>query len=141
MKNAAYVDGSYNTITKTCGAGVILYDQYGNHLKFTNSTEEEGFASMRNVGGEILAAEAAIKVALGLSMKFLTIYHDYAGIEKWVTGEWQAKNNYTLGYRNVVFDAMKNGLQIRFEKVKAHSGDKLNDEADKLAKEACSVIA
>lgn len=140
MKNTAYVDGSYNAKTKTCGAGVILYDQHGNHLKFTNSTEEEGFASMRNVGGELLGAESAIKMALGLGMKFLTIYHDYVGIGAWARGDWQANNPYTQGYVHVVDNALNDGMKLSFVQVKGHSGDKLNDEADALAKGACGIM-
>ena len=60
-----------------------------------------------------------------------TIYFDYQGIEAWYTGEWQAKSEIALFY---VKESKKFKAEFNFHKVKAHSGDRWNEEADALAK-------
>ena len=63
------------------------------------------------------------------------ICFDYEGIEKWCTGAWKANKTGTIAYREFYQKACTQ-VNIRFVKVKGHSGDKYNDLADKLAKEA-----
>lgn len=75
----------------------------------------------------------AFDLANELNMKKLTIYHDYEGISAWVTGAWQAKNNMTKYYQKLARKLQEN-IELVFVKVKAHSGDHLNEKADKLAK-------
>ena len=113
----AYVDGSYNQNTSTYG-----YDPE--------------MASMRNVSGEILGAEAAMKKAEELGIKELTLYFDYIGIEAWVTGKWRANKEGTQRYRDVMRES---SVKIVFKKVKGHSGVQGNEEADLLAKEAVGL--
>lgn len=145
----AYVDGSYNAKNNTCGAGIIfdvmrekpsfgtgLYVEY----KFYKSTNKEEFTKMRNVGGEIFAASLAILKAISLGIDDLTIYHDYKGIGKWPRREWKANKKATKSYVDLVDSAIKNGLKLYFEHVKAHSGIRRNEMADKLAKKACGII-
>lgn len=126
----AYVDGSYNKATKEYSCGVVLL--FNNEIK---TYTEKGWvnASMRNVAGEILAAENAMIMALELGVKSLTIVHDYQGIASWCTGEWKANQKATQDYK-AYFDAIKDRITIRFVKVKGHSGNKYNDMADELAK-------
>ena len=70
--------------------------------------------------------------------KDLLIYYDYEGIEKWCSGEWKANKEGTIYYRQFCIEAMKK-INISFKKVKAHSGNKYNDMADKLAKQAVFI--
>ena len=65
------------------------------------------------------------------------IYHDYEGIGAWADRHWKANNPLTQGYRDFVAEARQT-MEISFVKVKAHSGNKYNEIADKLAKEALS---
>lgn len=88
---------------------------------------------MRNVAGEIKAAECAMQFCLDHNIKSLDIYHDYEGIAKWCTGEWKASKTGTQLYKQFYND-IKDHICIRFFKVKGHSGDKYNDLADQLAK-------
>lgn len=67
-----------------------------------------------------------------------TIYHDYEGIEKLITGEWKCKNELSLRYYKL-FNELTYGKSYKFHKVKAHSGDYYNEMVDKLAKEILGI--
>lgn len=132
----AYVDGSFNSRTGTYGYGGYLVDEDGNgHILQGSGTDHE-MASMRNVSGEILGAEAAMTKAKELGIRELSIYYDYTGIEAWVTGKWSANKEGTKRYRDVM---QNSGIKIKFIKVKGHSGVKDNERADVLAKEAVGL--
>lgn len=129
---AAYVDGSYNTATGEYSCGVVfLYGGEEIHIAQKGTSEE--LAAMRNVAGEILGAELAMRKAVEMGISSLDIYHDYQGIASWCLGEWKTNKEGTRAYKEY-FDSIRQDLKIRFVKVKGHSGDKYNDLADKLAK-------
>ena len=71
-------------------------------------------------------------------MPFVTIYQDYESVAKRATGEWKAKKPGTIAYREFCAAAAKY-IRFRFVKVKGHSGDKYNDLADRLAKDALGI--
>ncbi|SFB13478.1 ribonuclease HI [Acetitomaculum ruminis DSM 5522] len=133
----AYVDGSYRDDTKEFSYGaVIFHDKKEIHLnaKFNDPS----LVLMRNVAGEIHGSMAAMDYALKKGCKFLEIFHDYEGIAKWCTGQWQTKKEGTIRYK-AFYDKVKDKLDIRFVKVKGHSNDRYNDLADKLAKSALGI--
>lgn len=128
----AYVDGSYNTATGEYSCGVVfLYEGKEIHIAQKGTSSE--LASMRNVAGEILGAELAMRKAVEMGISSLSIYHDYQGIASWCLGEWKANKEGTRAYKEY-FDLISQDLRIQFVKVKGHSGDKYNDLADELAK-------
>jgi len=135
MKKAtAYVDGSYDNSTKEFSCGVVMFEGEETSTaskKFTNHPA----ADMRNVAGEIAGAMLAMEYARKNGIEELTIYHDYIGIAAWCTGQWKTKKEYTKKYRDFYLQAAKS-VKISFVKVAGHSGDKYNDLADKLAREA-----
>lgn len=135
----AFVDGSYNAETHTYGWGGFLIDKFGHKHILHGSGKKVAFSKMRNVAGEILGASDAIQTALKLGMKELTIYYDYEGIEKWVTGKWCARKKETKQYAAFAESAVKSGLKLYFEHVKAHSGIPFNEEADNLAKKSVGL--
>ena len=92
------------------------------------------WAEMRNVAGEIKAAILAMNYAISKGYKSITIFYDYQGIESWATGEWKAKKECTKAYKEY-FDEISKIVDVSFIKVKAHSGDKYNNMADRLAGE------
>ncbi len=130
----AYVDGSYEKETHRFSYGVVIIDDE-NELYFSKMMDDPELVDMRNVAGEIKGAEVAMNYAFKNGVKNLTLYHDYEGIAKWCTGQWQAKKIGTQRYRDF-YRQISKSLNIEFVKVKSHSGDKYNDMADKLAKEA-----
>lgn len=138
LKNCAYVDGSYNPIISTYGGGGILFDQNGRITKFTVHGSNPDYVRSRNVAGEIEAVNYCLWVAFDqLLMEEITIFYDYEGIQKWPDGEWVANKYLTKKYVESIDRFRRFGKKIRFEKVKAHSGDLWNKEADRLAKAAC----
>ena len=133
----AYVDGSYNVANNQFSYGIVLLDGE-QELKFQQFFIDEELASMRNVAGEIKGAEAAMRYAVEQGFHKLYIYHDYEGIAKWCQGEWKTNKEGTKAYK-AYFDSIRDKLQVVFVKVAAHTGDKYNEMADKLAKEALGI--
>lgn len=128
----AYVDGSYNVATGEYSCGVVFLTGT-EEIHLAQKGEDRELASMRNVAGEILGAELAMKKALESGIRSLCIYHDYQGIASWCLGEWKTNKEGTRAYKEY-FDSICDKVKIRFVKVKGHSGDKFNDLADELAK-------
>ncbi len=128
----AYVDGSYNVATGEYSCGVVFLTGT-QEIHLAQKGENRELASMRNVAGEILGAELAMKKALESGIRSLCIYHDYQGIASWCLGEWKTNKEGTRAYKEY-FDSICDKVKIRFVKVKGHSGDKYNDLADELAK-------
>ncbi len=137
----AYVDGSFNPITLEYGSGIVIL--YGDEIiEIKESGSDEEMASMRNVAGEIIGAtramdwfEANIPSDEGYS---LSIHYDYTGIEMWGLDRWKANKEGTRLYKARTQKFLET-YSLKFVKVKAHSGDKYNDLADSLAKEAAGV--
>ena len=129
----AYVDGSYNDVIKRYAFGCVFLAPEGEiYLAMGNGNNPETL-SMRNVTGEMLGAMYAVKTAMKNGFRQIELYYDYEGIEKWVTGVWRTKKEYTKKYA----DAMNTwGKEIRivFHKVTAHTNVKYNELADKTAK-------
>ena len=104
---------------------------------FQKFTDEE-LASMRNVAGEIKGAEAAMRYAVEHGFRKLYIYHDYEGIARWCQGAWKTNKEGTKAYKEY-FDGIKERVEVVFVKVAAHTGDKYNEMADRLAKKALGI--
>lgn len=140
-KNYAFVDGSFNPLTKVYGCGGFLIDHLGRKHIIQSKGTDQKMAKMRNVAGEILGAMKAIDLAKDLGMKKLTIFHDYEGIAAWPMGRWKCKKQETRNYAMFVWNAMNLGMKIYFRHVKGHSGIDQNEEADQLAKLAVGLEA
>lgn len=135
LKNSikAYVDGSYSKTENKYSYGcVILCDD--KTIKFGGVDDNIDYVEMKNVAGELLGSIEAIKWAKENNYDSITIYHDYEGIERWANGNWKANKKGTIEYVEFI-EEYRNWIEIEFIKVKAHSGDIYNEEADKIAKE------
>lgn len=128
----AYVDGSYNNITKEYSYGVIMFHK-GSEIHMSKKSDDTKLAVMRNVAGEIGGAMAAMKYAMDNNIKVLTIFHDYEGIASWCLGHWKTNKEGTIAYKKY-YDEISKVVKIKFVKVKGHSNDVYNDLADQLAK-------
>lgn len=133
-----YVDGSF--WNNECHGGVlIIYDgsSYATHLY----TRDEDLVTMRNVSGELIAAQYAIEMVAQIAAKnldenFVTyLMYDYQGIADWVTGSWKAKKPYTAAYAMHIREILNihKNLDLKFIKVKGHSGVQGNELVDKIA--------
>lgn len=133
----AYVDGSYNPEDKRFSYGIVFFTG-SEELHFSRAFSHAELAEMRNVAGEIIGAGEAMKRAREMGIGRLTIYHDYEGVAKWCTGQWKAKKKWTQKYK-AFYDEVSRDVEIKFIKVKGHSGDEYNEMADALAKEALGL--
>ena len=130
----AYVDGSYDSLTNSFSYGMVIFYKDKIH-NFKEKYSNNDLAEMNNVAGEIKGAEAAMQFCLDNNITSLTLYYDYEGIAKWCNGEWEAKKKGTIEYVKF-YNQVSSKVKIKFIKVKSHSGNKYNDIADNLAKEA-----
>ena len=133
----AFVDGSFNIATGVYGyGGFLMHD--GVRYELSGNGSDKEMASMRNVAGEILGSMAAVKKAIELGLKDISIFYDYAGIKAWAVGEWKRNKKGTIEYYNYI-TSVRDSINIRFVKVRGHSGVEGNEEADRLAKRAVGL--
>lgn len=129
-----YVDGSYELSSERYAYGLVAVSG-GKEIYTDRKAFKSEFSSMRNVAGEVLGAVTAMKYAKAEGYKKVKLYFDYQGIESWALGTWKRNNKLTQGYHEF-YKEIKSDLQVKFIKVKGHSGDEFNDRADELAKSA-----
>ena len=129
-----YVDGSYSTGRYSWGMAVYESDKLTSEDCGVGTCEDA--ASIRNVAGEVNAAEEAVKWAEAHAVTDYVIYHDYIGISEWAMGRWKANNPTTRAYAD--FMSKRRGA-VRFRKVAGHTGIKGNERADKLARSALGI--
>lgn len=134
----AYVDGSYEHSIKLYGSGVVILKGEDVIKTLSVKGNDKDLVDMRNVAGEIEASKLAMNYCLENGIKNLILYFDYEGIEKWCTGAWKTNKEGTINYKRY-YDRIKDSLNVKFVKVKAHSGNKYNDEADRLAKQSIDL--
>lgn len=132
-----YVDGSYDHSQLRYAYGCVMVLPEG-EVTLNGSDNHEDYVSMRNVAGEIMGSEQAILWAIEHGYRKVTIYYDYEGIEKWANGIWKTNKIGTQRYKEFVNEKRKQ-IEIRFQKVAAHTGVRYNEMADQLAKEALGI--
>lgn len=130
----AYVDGSFSLDHMVYSYGAVIITKDGIET-FKGMEDDPVLVKMRNVSGELKGAMVAMDIAINKNYQKLFLHYDYAGIEKWALGEWKTNKSGTRSYKEY-YDSIKDKLDVKFIKVKAHSGIKYNDMADQLAKEA-----
>lgn len=142
-----YVDGSYNPKTKVWGGAAILMQDDDVLIKEILVSDKDLNGS-RQINGELESTIHALRYVLEhlseIDDKKITIFYDYAGIEKWAIGEWAARKDVAIDYkkrvqRHLMLLRYEHKIEINFSKVKAHSGEEFNEKVDRLAKTACDV--
>lgn len=133
----AYVDGSYNIETCEFSFGAVIFS--GDEVQtFSQKFSDPELAAMRNVAGEIKGSEFVMRYCLENGIDEVAVYYDYEGISAWAEGRWKTNKHGTIAYKEF-YDGIKSRLKVTFVKVKGHSGDKYNDMADRLAKDALGI--
>lgn len=123
----AYVDGSFSGGKIGFGFVVLNGDKkiglgWGRVRKHLES---------RQIGGELMASMKVISFCNKRGIENITIYYDYLGIEMWATNKWKTNKPVSIEYKNFMNSS---NININWVKVKAHSGDRYNNLADRLAK-------
>lgn len=113
----AYVDGSFHLAKKMFAYGAVIFYQ-GEEYHFKGSDNDAELVEMRNVAGEIQGAERAMAFALEQGAAVLHIYHDYEGIARWCTGEWQAKKPGTQRVSPILSASVSKGADHSFSQSK-----------------------
>lgn len=135
----SYVDGSYNIHNGDYGYGICMLENDNIIFKCCGVGNDEEAKTMRQVMGELEGALKSVKYAKECNIKEICICYDYLGIEKWATNEWKANKKHTKEYKKIMMELYESGIDIYFYKVKAHSGVKYNEIADKLAKQGANL--
>lgn len=130
-----YVDGSFMIDKGNYSFGLVAVENGEVIYKDNGKGFDKEAISLRNVSGEVLGAQKAVEFALNKGYKEVTIAYDYQGVESWAIGTWKRNNRITQNYNKFMQEKMTY-INIKFKKIKGHSGDKYNDMADMLAKEA-----
>ena len=132
-----YVDGSFMVDKGNYSFGLVAVENGEVIYKENGKGFDDEAIALRNVSGEVLGAQKAVEFALDKGYKEVTIAYDYQGVESWAIGAWKRNNRITQNYNKFMQEKMK-FINVKFKKIKGHSGDKYNDMADMLAKEALS---
>lgn len=131
----AYVDGSFEQSIGRYAFGCVMIQPDGSIERAYGSDDKPEAVAIRNVAGEMQGAMYAVACCVMSGYKKVILCYDYQGIACWATGSWRAKNELTASYARYM--RQKAGqIEICFRKIKAHTGDKYNEEADRLAKKA-----
>ena len=128
-----YVDGSY--INGATGYGAVILESGKVVDELSGPVDSSEVNGTRQVAGELVAVKEALNWCLARSVKEVSIYFDYLGIEKWATGQWKTNQPLTKEYARFVAES---GVKIHWHKVASHTGDRWNDRADALAKQGAA---
>ncbi len=131
----AFTDGSFNIKTGVYGFGGFLhYSRTKADIEIRGNGSDPDEALSRNVSGEVHGAISAMKKAVELGIKEMTLFYDYEGIEKWPLRYWKTNKKISEFYV-AEYDKLKDKLKVNFAHVKAHTGIPGNELADRMAKE------
>jgi ribonuclease HI len=125
----AYVDGSYRDGVASFAA-IILKDGKETERLSGQVTED---IETQQVAGEITAVLRVLEWCSRHGVPEMEVFYDYEGLVHWATGGWRQRSQLTERYARSVSESP---TTIRWQKVKSHSGNTWNEEADKAARQA-----
>lgn len=132
----AYVDGSFHK--ERCAWGLVLAEEDSPLAEFSGIVAMNSEDSARQIAGEVTAVLKALDYAAEKSIKSLSIFFDYNGLQFWAQGKWKAQSPIAQFY--VAKLMQYKHIAIHWHKVEAHTGHPFNSRADRLAKEAAESI-
>ncbi|HKP14131.1 MAG TPA: RNase H family protein, partial [Blastocatellia bacterium] len=125
-----YGDGSY--INGATGYGAVVLKDGEVMAELCGPVAAAEVNGTRQVAGELRAVEEGLRWCRQHNVGEVEIFYDYYGVEKWATGAWKANQPLTREYARTVRES---GVRVRWRKVAAHTGDRWNEHADRLAKQ------
>lgn len=133
-----WVDGSYVAEGERSAIGwaALIVEGEQELYRAAGSDVPEEARSQRNVAGEIVAVRNGLSWCQEHGLPRISLYHDYEGLEAWVTGRWQARNPFTTAYARFVREC---GIVVQWQKVRAHTGNPRNEQVDQMARQAATA--
>ena len=132
----AFTDGSFDKDLKRYSYGVQFIKPDGTEDDICGYGSNQKYIDSNNIIGEIFGVINALDWAISNEYEKIKIYHDYEGLSKWISGEWNANSEVAKMYKNLYNMKFKDFLEVVFEKVPGHSNVIYNEKADQLAREA-----
>lgn len=139
----AYVDGSFSPSRKRYGSGVILIFEDGRQFKihYGGVLMDKEKQKSGSLIGELKAAEIAISQALEMGSSRIRIFHDCMPVQQYAVAPPKDDSPEEIkAYNKRMSDFMKH-IDISFEHVKAHSGNRHNMAADREARIGAGITA
>lgn len=138
----AFTDGSYRDGTTTWGVAIVQDDKEIAVLNgcledtgdiFGQDLEAILASGSHQIGGEVAAVYRAVQWCVRHGVEEVTIAYDLKGLPLWAQGKWKANIPATQALRR---DAPHWPVKVKWAKIKAHRGNRFNEKADSLAKDA-----
>lgn len=96
---------------------------------------DESLFKLNQIPGEIQGVINAVTYAINNGYQQVTIYHDYNGLEYWITGQYQALNIASQRYV-AVMKRLTQLIDVEFVCIRGHSDNQGNKLADYMARMA-----
>lgn len=132
----AFTDGSFDKDLKRYSYGVQFIQTDGSEAGICGYGNNQEYVESNNIIGEIFGVINALDWAISNNCEKIKIYHDYEGLSKWISGEWNDKSKVAKMYTRLFELKFKDFLKVEFVKVPGHSNIIYNEKADRLAKSA-----
>ena len=132
----AFCDGSFDKELNRYSYGVIIIGGDHTETPLCGYGSNPKYIVSNNIIGEIFGVINALDWAVSNGYEKIKIYHDYEGLSKWLSGEWNAGTDASKMYASLYHTKFEGVIDVVFEKVKGHSNNPYNDKADALAKSA-----
>ena len=138
----AFTDGSYRDGITTWGVAIVRNDReiavLNGRLEdtgdiFGRDLDAVLASGSHQIGGEVAAVYRAVQWCVRHGVDEVTIAYDLKGLPLWAQGKWKANVPATRALRR---DAPHWPVKVRWVKIKAHRGNRFNEKADLLAKDA-----
>ena len=126
----AYTDGSYSPSEDKFSYGAYIShgdDEYEICGKLSCPDNK-----YRNIAGEVEAVKQALSFCKSRNINAVEVRYDFEQLKSWADNG--GKNELAEAFHEFVEGIRKAGMQIAFEKVKAHSGNIHNVKADRLSR-------
>lgn len=134
----AFTAGSYDKTHKRYSYGVKIIRPDGCDEDICGYNSNEEYADSNHIAGEIFGVINALDWAISNEFEKIKIYHDYEGLSKWISGEWDANSKVGKMYKSLYEVKFKDFLEVIFEQAPSKSNVIYKEKAIQLAK--CALI-